>query len=339
MSRRASVFLPVLLTCIFIFVIMTGKPAFGTEKFWPKQLKVLTFNTFGMWVGPIHVGKHWPDRMPMIIESLKGSPADVILLQEVWRAKDKRKFRAALRTLYPHVAESNWGLSSLPLGIAFKGLLGGGLMSFSKYPFFKRPEFHAYRNFTAPEEYFAGKGLQIVPLSIDGRLLVIGHTHLGSSHFDKKINDYVPAQIKNHQEQIREMTGSFQKARKNVLDAGLKAHFLLAGDFNCWENSWNPARSEYNMNQSSYCYPEISSNGDMVDTYRLHNLINDGWTSDSNNPYHTQGEPSARIDYIFSDINPFFLPIGSQVVFKNINQSSPWALSDHYGVMTTFMAL
>ncbi|MBI2519851.1 MAG: endonuclease/exonuclease/phosphatase family protein [Bdellovibrio sp.] len=308
-------------------------------KAWPKQLSVLSYNTFGMWLGPIHVGKHWPDRLPRIVQALRQTNADVVLLQELWRAKDRRYIREALQVQYPHIVSSGWHATSLPSTIGLKNIIGGGLMVLSKYPFYAPAKFRSYKAYTAPEEYFAGKGLQVVPISVGGKLFAFAHTHLGSSHFDSDTNDFKPKQIRRHVRQIEEMGQMMADARRGFEERGLRPHFILAGDLNCPEHFWNAAQDAYEFDRPSYCYPSLDPNSELLDTFRLLNFDDLGYTSADGNPYRSLDEPAARLDYIFSDVNPRVIPYSSEMVFKDIQSSPPWALSDHFGVLTRFLLL
>ncbi|OFZ12921.1 MAG: hypothetical protein A2X86_08825 [Bdellovibrionales bacterium GWA2_49_15] len=320
--------------------LTTDETPIHEVKAWPKQLSVLTYNTFGMWLGPIHVGKHWPDRIPRIVQALRQTNADVVLLQELWRVKDRRFIRESLQVQYPYIVSSSWHATSLPSAVGLKNIIGGGLMILSKYPFYAPAEFHSYKAFTAPEEYFAGKGLLVASISVDGKLFAVAQTHLGASHFDSDTNDFKPKQARSHMKQIEEMAQMMSDARRRFSQRGLRPHFILAGDLNCPEHFWNAEQSDYEYDRTSYCYPSLNPRGEFVDTYRLLNFDDLGYTSTAEeNPYVAPNEPPARLDYIFSDANPRVIPFSSEIVFKDIQSSPPWALSDHFGVLTRFLLL
>ncbi|MEK6626805.1 MAG: hypothetical protein AABY86_17695, partial [Bdellovibrionota bacterium] len=115
--------------------------------------------------------------------------------------------------------------------------------------------------------------------------------------------------------------------------------FILAGDMNCPEHFWNAPQDAYEFDRPSYCYPSLDQNGELLDTYRILNSDDLGFTSADGNPYRSGDEPAARLDYIFSDMNPWVIPYSSEMLFKDIQASPPWALSDHFGVLTRFLLL
>ena len=307
---------------------LSGDPSVSETKAWPKQLSVLTFNTWGMWMGPIHVGKNWPERLPRIAQAIRQANADVVLFQELWRKQDRKYVTDSLHEQYPYSVGSHGKMG-------LRGLIGSGLLVLSKYPFFAPEQFHVYKDFTAPEEFFAGKGLLIVPISINGKLFAFGNTHLGSAHWDAKINDFKPKQLAQHVRQLEQMGELIAEARHSFDERGLHPHFILSGDTNCPEYFWNAAENRTETDKPSYCYPSLNPNGELLDTYRLLNPDDLGWTNGTANPYHTVGEPDARIDYIFSDVNPRVIPYSSKIIFQDT--TSP--LSDHYGVLTNFLLL
>ena len=62
------------------------------------SLQVQSFN-----VGLAHsFVPHAKDRLPLIIESLKKQPSDILCLQEVWTKNDREAITEALKTIYPH---------------------------------------------------------------------------------------------------------------------------------------------------------------------------------------------------------------------------------------------
>jgi len=72
---------------------------FGSNVFAEKpSFRLLSYNV-GLARGVVH---HAKGRFPKIISKLRSSSADVICLQEVWKRKDQKKIRRALKRQFPY---------------------------------------------------------------------------------------------------------------------------------------------------------------------------------------------------------------------------------------------
>ena len=92
-------------------------------KAWPKQLSVLSYNTFGMWIGPIHVG-NIARSSSTHCSALRQTNADVVLLQELWRVKDRRYVRMP-QMQYPPYRQQWLACHFSPVPLDSKISLGG----------------------------------------------------------------------------------------------------------------------------------------------------------------------------------------------------------------------
>jgi len=335
-------------------------------KLFGRSLKILTFNTFGLWVGPIRVGKEWPKRMPLIAEHIRKLSPDIVLLQEVWRKKDQRYFKQALKDLYPYSASSQNPDRTAWQRLTLEGFLEGGLVALSKYPFLKLPHFQGFAAYTAGEEYFAGKGVQFLEIDLRAtgltRSLKIANTHLGAIGFDPKKQQFNQDHENRQLHQFKEILKWMGPWVDNFNQRGLNHPVVLAGDLNCTPHTWDSILLRYNTSQAKECYQLVEEElewdffGDFLrdlwrslglganeltwqDTYRFIRPNHLGSTSDRANPYNGK-EPSMRLDYIWSTISPTFFPVSSTIVLDQfgayVEKSKPKALSDHYGVLTEF---
>jgi endonuclease/exonuclease/phosphatase family metal-dependent hydrolase len=87
-----------------------------------RRLRIATFNA------GIHPEwfPHVPERRSALIDELSALPADVVVLQEVWLAEDRRRVVDGVR--YPHVVEAD-PLPSRPGGWAADGACGQVVLS------------------------------------------------------------------------------------------------------------------------------------------------------------------------------------------------------------------
>ena len=283
-----------------------------------KPLTVLTFNAGLLDVNLIGLSLFKPaafieERVRAIIETLKGYPADIVALQEVYLRKHHQFFMTELVQSFPYKAFSempilNWG---------------SGLMTFSKYPIVEGRFTPFTEGGTLDETIFAKRGILTAEIIINKRLkLSVFNIHLTSGGIFYHMEHTLVQQKRS--KQIKQVV--------NMIDQLEVKNVIMLGDFNS-----GPSVSSLN-------YDEILKYGfmDIYDEFCRSTKSQKENTWDVANPLHIS-KPSVgshRIDHIF--IKKCTLDIlNTQVVFKEAivqigsNKKKMVTLSDHYGLEAT----
>jgi len=294
-------------------------------------MKVLTFNTWGLRVAGIPIAKDVRERMKRIPFQILSYHPDIICLQEIWHHQDKKYFAEIFKKEGYNIFYGD-KLNKWQYLMPLRGLIGNGLLVASRFPIVNHRKI-TFKHFTAPEEYFAGKGaLSISIAAPDLPMIEIINTHLGALHFKNQNNDFKQRHIYKNLQQVSQLLNKVSKAEQDEIQ-------IMMGDFNFTEHEWDPIPSTY-TDRNSPALELVTKQHGWLDTFKVLNPNSgaDGATSAATNPYRsTLKEPWARLDYIFlKERQANFRPKHSQVVLNQRLTQGPPALSDHYGVMTTF---
>lgn len=232
-------------------------------------LRVLTFNVWGLKIGPFHIARDIQARMDRIASALHRSESDVIVLQEVWCASIA-KFLIR-ESGYPyHVYQPGRG--------TLRGPLGNGLLMLSRLPIVHTQALR-FHHCTSPDEWFVGKGAVAADIhTAQGAVRVI-NTHLGSG---KR-----PLHVTMRLQQLRQLQSWV---------AGLEHHLpsVIAGDFN-----FSPSSLEYCVFRHWAAHHFRES---LADTFAVRHGQADGHTYFVDRSYHVKPkmhDRNERIDYVF----------------------------------------
>jgi endonuclease/exonuclease/phosphatase family metal-dependent hydrolase len=244
---------------------------------------------------------------------LRAFDADVIALQEVYDAADRRQLLAALGDLYPYAV--------VPGGR--RSLLGNGLLLLSRFPV--RGRFVSCRSAFIAQRFLWDAGFLVAELTVPS----LGAVRLINLHLAAGAPFHHPEAAATKQHRSREIAELLTLARQGGDGA------LLAGDFNaspeiCPEN-----------------YQEIIDAG-YVDAFAACNGAADGTavpTWDAANPLNRVGphrhSPSQRIDHVFvpRDRLSALSPLSARIVLREPAVELPGGgsctLSDHYGLLVS----
>lgn len=278
------------------------------------ELKVLTYNVWGLGVdfgaiGVVNLSEETDERIPRICNLLKKGDWDIVLLQEIWRVRDREIMTACG---FPYQVDLD-GYNPIPRS---------GLMILSRFPFQEsvRCKFAKNGSWWHPQDgecVSAKSGLYGQITHPSAGLIWVGNTHLVSS--------YPPNYIYADQraEQLRFFASE-------ALRLGKDGPMILGGDFNMAPEgkSFEPI-----FNQIPELLPQFS---------RL--ITGALCTSCGDNPWNKDGG-AGLIDFLFGSRH--FEPIRGGVRFQDrvqdkdafyeslsLNEIRP--LSDHYGWETTF---
>lgn len=284
-----------------------------------KTIHLLTYNTWGLELGPIEMSSAVGTRFEQIIESLGHSSYDLICLQEVWSDLRKRQLKKMLKKRgYKYLYYEKKPLFS-GLVPQWKGLYGNGLFIASKIPF----KVHSSLSFsipTRPSEYFSKKGTQHIELLEGGKAFAdLYNTHFGSVSFDSKNWTFKKEEFEKRRTQLEEYIHFIQTTHQTN-------SLILAGDFNFHEKEFDFNAKKFDENLPSIEWLKIrselglndSTEGEDLYSYSSHNP----WLNDSNLRF-----PSEKLDYLFFSKN--IRVISSSLSFDGL--AFP-VLSDHYGV-------
>jgi len=298
---------------------------------------ILTYNTWGLKVGPFSLAKDIHKRFKLLPEALNKLNPDIILLQEVWRKKERNYLIDSLKAQgysYCYFKSATHPiLEYLKLNRLKSSFVGNGLLTLSKYPIHKNSsDALAFNHFTALKEWFSRKGALYTPVTIDSvGTIDIYNAHLGSINYIKKKEIFSSAHQKKQTFQLKELI-TFIKRKSN------QQSLIIGADLNI---------SDVHKKNNSTWFPDANKDFqnfirelNLVDSFRQSNPDIKGSTFNSNTHYKNPDEgPEQRIDYILhrSTDNKFSLkssrivlnqPIGR--VKRNIN------LSDHFGVLSEY---
>ena len=150
-----------------------------------KTISVLTYNIWGLKIGPFPVAKNYRNRLTILPTEISRLNVDIILLQEVWCKKAQKFLISEFKKkgyTYSY-CKSKYRSNSLKFPY-----IGNGLLTLSKYPIdHHHADVFTFNKFTALEEYFAHKGALFHPVKVGPRRHIdIINTHLGSIDISKK---------------------------------------------------------------------------------------------------------------------------------------------------------
>lgn len=335
-----------------------------------KEITIVTFNTwFGLdGVGTIKMGEYEDKKMAekryqILLKELKRLDPDIIGLQEANKLPKYAK-RIARDLGYDEIHQiNNSGIKIGPLGIPYNMKMG--LIILAKKPYHlkrvgafqisgdKHGIYKDWFTFHLSESWFVLSG----KIEVDGKPIYLFNTHLHAGlpenpgYFQelKLLKDEGKITPKEYQEYLESYNGDIQRfisETKKTLCFVSKitpsdAPAILMGDFNATENS--------------DAIKIIVKDGNFLDTYRIANPTDRGFTWCSENPHtHFDAAPtyargnqknpydlikarydlvSRRIDYIF--INSYFqkdnILDSSIILNKHVQGLYP---SDHYGVLS-----
>lgn len=262
------------------------------------QLKVLTFNTWGV---PFF-SRDRAARMRAIGRALATMDVDVVLLQEVFYAADRRTLTqagAAGGLAYSRYFDS--------------GLVGSGLLTLSRYPIVES-SFLRFRLNGRPQDlirsdYYAGKGVGRVRIETPA-----GPVDAYNAHFIAPYLEWGPDRFAAHR----------------------VAQALEAGQYMAEQSADAPAFLGCDLN----CYPDDDTYRTLVAAGGLTQACAGEDQSTERNGYATIHPPS-RYDYIFARSCPTrtLAAQSTRIVLGGEPSPNPDRVrgySDHYGVLTLF---
>lgn len=277
------------------------------------RLSLLTLNA-GLLrpLGPLlEPAPHVTRRFRFLAEKLRASGADIVAIQEIYRARHRRDLCAALADLYAHHSDQ---ASRAPLL-----RLDHGLLLLSRWPMQAR--FHRLESGTREERWLARRGMIVASLALAGREVRVFNVHATAGgllfHPEAAEVDAV------RERQIAEVLSN--------ADASPGAIPIAAGDFNA-----GPGASEGNYRaivEAGWvdCYARLNP-GRFEPTWEPGNALN------RSGPHRTS--PAQRIDHVFvrgGDIEAQCVrPVEARIVFQEpvvpVGNGRTVTLSDHYGL-------
>jgi endonuclease/exonuclease/phosphatase family metal-dependent hydrolase len=121
--------------------------------------------------------KKQKDRAPRIIQYLKNSNFDIVILQELFDQSISKKFCKDLSINYPYI------LSPIKEGFTIK--MSSGVMILSKYPY--ELIAHEIFNVSKKTDNSAQKSCTLIKVVINGKKILLGGTHLDSRNEESRI--------------------------------------------------------------------------------------------------------------------------------------------------------
>ena len=278
---------------------VSPQPQAASYLYWGlMRLKVLTFNTWGV---PLF-SRDRSARMRAIGRALATMDVDIVLLQEVFYAGDRRVLMDAAAA------------GGLTFSRYFdSGLVGSGLLTLSRYPIvessFLRFRLNGRPQYLIRSDYYAGKGV--------GRARI--HTPAGpvdahNAHFIAPYLEWGPDRFSAHR----------------------VAQALEAGQYIATQSADVPAFLGCDLN----CYPDDDTYRTLLASGRLKQACAGECEVGERNGYATIHPPS-RYDYIFARSGPSqeMSAERTRIVLGGRPAPNPDGVrgySDHYGVLTEF---
>lgn len=314
-----------LLAIVFVFTL-------GAQSAFGRELRIVSFNTWGLKYGPIGPSKDIKQRFRIIPYALLNLDPDVILLQEVWRKKHRKKIIKVLKKYgykYHAEGEKKFGL----LSIFLRGIAGNGLLAVSKHPIKGQVKSLKFKSYTQLEEYFAQKGIMQFQVEIPG----LGktdffNTHLGAVGFDLLNKRYIKKHTNKRYKQIKRLT-------KVIAKNSTVRPMFLTGDFNFHDKLWDIETGDFDPEALNPQYKFLKKTLNLTDSFRQFWPNKKGVTSSAENSYILKRhEPDARLDYVFYRKHDSLRLKYSQVVLDRPfpGKKGPMNLSDHYGVLSVW---
>ena len=204
-----------------------------------------------------YVRKKQTKRLPEIINYLKKSDFDLVVLQEVFDIQMKNKLAKQLVNTYPYI--------QLPIKKGFGIKLSNGIMILSKYPI--KYKTHIRFKDSKGTDRMAQKGCVLIGVNINNKEWLIAGTHLNSAS-----------------QEIRDL--QYKQLQKELIKPYLSdtVPYILAGDLNTTKNtsSFDRMMDEFQLNCSAieeerpFTYDSQNSwnqaNYNVWIDYVLHNL-------------------------------------------------------------------
>ena len=305
--------------------------------------KVLTLNT---WLLPAILGTSQDRelRKSLMPSSLASSGADLIALQEVWTTEDQDFLVSQMAERgYPHAIRVNYDSGGI-FGLG-RGMMGNGLLAFSKHEVRSAVHFFPFSGFTRAAEYFAAKGVMHFEVKLpEAGWVDFYNVHLGAVYFDSEKREWSSEQLKSHELQGKELL-------KFVLETRSNSTQIIAGDLNIHPYEWDSKPGAFSRDRLMPLYAHITGEGSkdqmtFLDTFHQVNSGSEAaFTYDRNfNSYVAQGafksDPSLFCDYVLINRNQnHVVAQTSEIVFNRPLsgiEGGPHFLSDHFGVITEF---
>ncbi len=273
-------------------------------------VRVVTWNLWWRF-GP------WRERQPAITSALRDAASDVLTLQEVWAGADDNQAHQLGESLgLPHLAWSpnrrseRWRRRIAPHGDGLD--VGNAILS--RWPILSTEEV------VLPDAGAAEEGRTVLAVVVrhpDGPLPVLT-THL-SSH---------PALSATRVAQVEEVARLADRTARSAAGLGGDPFPpVVTGDFNS-----EPESDEMRRLSGTLTAPAVDGLV-LVDAWRLAQDADPGWTWRRENPYLSEGNPNARIDYVLAGLGG--AKLRGRVVDVGLVGAGPvdgvWP-SDHAGV-------
>ena len=300
----------------------------------------MTYNAWGLKVGPFSIAKDYRKRIYSLPSEIYQINPDVIFLQEIWKKADRNY-------LIEELFKRGWKYcfyksDDHPRVAKFKKsfkwindlILGNGLITFSKFPIvFETAQVKTFSRHTATEEFFTRKGAIFCEILVPqlGKINCI-NAHLGSIDFQKRKNRFNQEQKLEQLQQIIELNQFIRKTDNgNPLFLGADLNIDDKKDSYKW------------FSKPSAEYEALTKKLKLVDSFRLQNPIQSGVTFSEENNYKTgESGPEAKLDYLFHQhIENALLPVSSQIIFNRpiTKNNEQFYLSDHFGILSEYSIL
>jgi endonuclease/exonuclease/phosphatase family metal-dependent hydrolase len=308
------------------------------------------------------------NRLPSVIQQ---TGADIVLLQEVWDPKIRRRLINSMNACgypfsaggemmpfslttkgmasflglqgmlqvsqgnMPFLALTSLGLSALTLSAVmtdlFRSKMGNGLLIFSKFPLEEKSSQLQFTDFTRPDEYFVAKGALKSRAKVPG----LGWCDLVSSHIG--VVSYLSEQGSHHKGEERKRSAQIEELHGWLHKQRTSEVLIMGADLNVL-----PRDTEGKLTQEYSLLMGNEGRKGFIDAYAYlyGNDLGHGHTDSLNNPYKASGmfrhTPDGRIDYIWYTGSRRIQPTEVQVVCSDTLPSTGKTISDHYGVLARF---
>lgn len=258
---------------------------------------MLTIFTLNTWCPPY--SQHRTARARAISKEILRLSPDVACLQEMFLHQPRKIVCEALRAAYPyqHYFDAGW--------------IGSGLLIVSRLPI-QRLGFERFRLGGKPEDlkhgdYYAGKGIGVVRVRVNGVDVDIYNTHTHAQYEPNNDNEYAFYNLSN-----------LWQAAKFIRRWSGSTRHILAGDLNTRPDQlgYRVMREALGLRDAfAECHPQ-----------------EDGYTYRTENPYaqaHNQ-----RLDYVLYSHG--LAPRACSIAYSDIPVNGALALSDHDALLAQF---
>lgn len=334
---------------VFITLICIDHAIASNEQL-PKQLKILTLNTWLLRIRKVNLAEDIDQRRALIAMELEQSNYDIVMLQEVWSDADMRYLATRLLESgkFKNCTSHDAGRS-----------IGNGLMIFSKFPLLGKahqekknwhgchePEaFMEFSEITRSDEKYVNKGAMHVRLQITNQKSIdVYTTHTGAVSYDLQTQKYDQHHLTIGANQVREIKSFIEKTSKTN-------NVLFGGDLNQNPEVRNKTNSMQNKIELTEQYRLITEEMGFTDVFASVNQLSPDQLRQVStfdpigNAYVISGRfaeyPGELLDYVFlKQTDQFLAPIQSRLVFTQpsmLRNGKPMFISDHYGIEATFL--